>query len=262
MIYGQDLSDHKEKLISRFVEFSKEILKDYLTGIYLHGSAAMGCYNPQKSDMDFLVVVNEPLTDSVKREYMDRLSELDAKAPGKGIEMSIVMKDVCNPFVYPTPYFLHYSRSHMKWYNTDPGDYIRRMNGTDKDLAAHFMVIRSRGCCLYGQPIREVFGLISRQDYLDSLWYDISNAEKEIMDNPMYLILNLARVLAYLKEERILSKKEGGVWGLEYLPKEYHSLIRSALYEYESGTFVHYDSKEAERYAAYMIGQISGDIRE
>lgn len=27
-------------------------LQDKLTGIYLHGSLAMGCYNPESSDID------------------------------------------------------------------------------------------------------------------------------------------------------------------------------------------------------------------
>ena len=45
-------------LLNRFVEQSEEILQDNLTGIYLHGSAVMGCFNPAKSDLDLIVVVN------------------------------------------------------------------------------------------------------------------------------------------------------------------------------------------------------------
>jgi len=43
------------KLLESFVERNKEILEDSLVGIYLHGSAAMGCFNPAKSDIDLLV---------------------------------------------------------------------------------------------------------------------------------------------------------------------------------------------------------------
>ena len=257
---NRNAQDQKEELISRFVEFTTEVLKDRVTGIYLHGSAAMGCYNPEKSDLDFLVVLNDQITDDVKRVYMDRLFELDAQVPAKGIEMSIVTKDVCDPFVYPTPYILHYSRGHKEWYMTDPQDYIRRMNGTDKDLAAHFTVIRSRGICLYGLPIPEVFGAVPEEDYVDSLWYDIGEAGEEITQYPMYLTLNLARVLAFLKEKKVLSKQEGGAWGLEHLPEEYRPLIRTALHEYVDGADVQYDQEAARQYAVYMIGQISGDM--
>ena len=246
----------KDLLISRFVEMSKETLKDRLAGIYLHGSAAMGCYQPKKSDLDFLVVVNTRLSDAEKRRFMDGLLELDRECPGKGIEMSIVTKDICDPFVYPTPFILHYSRMHTGWYQKDPEDYIRKMNGTDRDLAAHFTVIRSRGLCLYGLPVQEVFGEVPEQDYLDSIREDVSGAEEEIAENPMYLILNLTRVLAYLKEKQVLSKREGGIWGLKNLPEQYHPLIRSALREYESGDAVQYDPEPAQDYAVYMLEQI------
>ena len=249
--------DQKEQFISRFVALSKETLNDRLTGIYLHGSAVMGCYQPEKSDLDFLIVADAVLSEAEKRRFMDRLLELDHDCPGKGIEMSIVTKDVCNPFVYPTPFILHYSRMHTEWYRRDPEDYIRKMNGTDRDLAAHFTVIRSRGCCLYGLPVQEVFGEVPEQDYLDSIWNDVSGAEEEITENPMYLILNMARILAYLKEKKVMSKKEGGEWGLKFLPEQYHPLIRSALQEYENGNDVRYDREAAKNYAAYMLKQIS-----
>ena len=47
-----------DKLLNEFVEKSKEILGDNLVGIYLHGSSVMGCFNPKKSDLDLIIVVN------------------------------------------------------------------------------------------------------------------------------------------------------------------------------------------------------------
>ena len=37
-----------DTVINSFVEKSKEILQDNLVGVYLHGSAVMGCYNPAR----------------------------------------------------------------------------------------------------------------------------------------------------------------------------------------------------------------------
>ena len=245
-----------EALAGRFVKRSAEILQENLAGIYLHGSAAMGCFQPKKSDLDFLVVVNGPMTEETRRAYMDMVICLDRMGPAKGIEMSVVARDVCDPFVYPTPFLLHYSRMHTEWYRRDPVDYVRKMNGTDADLAAHFTVIRSRGRCLYGLPVQKVFGEVPEQNYLDSIRKDVEGAEEEIADNPLYLILNLARVLAYVREKKVLSKQEGGAWGLENLPEEYHPLIRSALREYEDGAAEAYDPESARAYAAYMLRQI------
>ena len=240
-------------IIDRFVGRSKEILKENLTGIYLHGSAVMGCFNPQKSDIDLIVVVRDAMSDPVKKEYMDMAFLM---GPAKGIEMSIVAKDVCDPFVYPTPYELHFSGAHLSWYQDDPDTYVRKMNGTDKDLAAHFTIICKRGRCLYGSQIHEVFARVPEADYMDSIWNDIAGAKEGISDDTMYLTLNLARVLAYRKEGLVLSKKEGGEWALENLSQEYHKLVQGALSEYVEGMAVSYDIELAGRYAVFMLDQI------
>ena len=243
-------------LIEEFVERSKSILRDDLVGVYLHGSAVMGCFNPEKSDVDLIVVVNRPMPDPVKRAFLEMVVDLNAQGPAKGIEMSVVLREVCEPFVYPTPYELHFSAGHLAAYSEDPEGYIRRMQGDDKDLAAHFTIIRARGRCLYGAPIEDVFDQVPRRDYLDALWYDVENASEEIVSYPMYLSLNLARVLAYGSEGLILSKKEGGAWALDRLPPEYRPLIRDALREYTEGATVVYDEALARRYAAYVVRKI------
>ena len=170
--------------------------------------------------------------------------------------MSVVLRKVCSPFVYPTPYELHFSAGHLEWYEEDPDDYVRRMNGTDKDLAAHFTIINKRGRCLYGAPIREVFAEVPAADYMDSLWYDVEEAADEITEYPMYLTLNLARVLAYKEEGLVLSKKEGGEWALNHLPAEYRPLITDALREYTENADVVYDQDLARRYAGCAIKRI------
>ena len=245
-----------EDLLAEFVRRSEEILEEDLTGIYLHGSAAIGCFNPGKSDIDLIVVADVPMTDLVKREYMDMVVGLNACAPAKGIEMSVVTRNVCRPFIYPTPFELHFSEAHLKWYQSDPDDYILKMKGADRDLAAHFTIIKNRGRCLIGAPIAEVFADVPRADYLDSIYDDIADAIDGISGNTMYYTLNLARVLAYKNEGLILSKKEGGEWALRCLPQEYHELIHNALEEYVKGNPVSYKKEQAECYAEYMLDQI------
>ena len=246
-----------DSLIQAFTERSQQILKDNLAGVYLHGSSVMGCFNPEKSDIDLIIVVDRPLSDPVKKAYMDMVVGYSAVGPAKGIEMSVVLRKVCNPFVYPTPFELHFSAGHLEWYNKDPDDYIRRMNGTDKDLAAHFTVISKRGRCLYGVPIRDMFAEVPGRDYMDSIWYDVEGAAEEIAEHPMYLTLNLARVLAYKEDGLVLSKKEGGEWAIRRLPAEYHPLIRDAMREYSESAKVAYDEPLARRYAEYAIARIT-----
>ncbi len=241
-----------------FTTGSRNILGENLVGVYLHGSAVLGCFNEKKSDIDLLVVVNDEISDEIKKEYMDMVVMRNKDAPDKGIEMSIVKKAVCKPFVYPTPFELHFSAAHLEWYNTNPLDYIDKMKGTDKDLAAHVTIIYHRGRCLYGKAIQDVFENVKDEFYIDSIWTDVSGAEDEIQINPVYITLNLCRVLAYVKDRVILSKQEGGNWGIANLPAKYHEFIRSALNDYSCGRPFQWEADHAGDFASYMTDRIRG----
>ncbi|MBQ8040587.1 MAG: DUF4111 domain-containing protein [Lachnospiraceae bacterium] len=246
-----------ESLLENFVRQSKNILGDNLTGIYLHGSAVMGCFNSKKSDIDLLIVVNDDISNEIKMQYMDMVVELNREAPEKGIELSIVKEAVCKPFVYPTPFELHFSIAHLNWYQSNPADYVERMKGADKDLAAHFTVIYHRGKTLYGKEIKSVFSKVSSRDYMDSIWSDIEDAKEEIVTNTMYITLNLCRVLAYKRESLILSKQEGGEWAMNALPvSEYQKIISDALKEYKTGEVMSTDRAIAVEFAEYMLKEI------
>ncbi len=249
-----------KKFIGSFVQKNQLILGDNLVGVYLHGSAVMGCFHPQNSDLDFIIVIQHDLNAAVKRQYMDMVVAQNSHdaiiAPAKGIELSIVKESVCRPFVYPTPFVLHFSAAHLNWYQTNPSDYIEKMNGTDKDLAAHFTILYHRGMTLWGKEIPEVFAEVDATYYFDSIWNDIENAEEEITENPMYITLNLCRVLAYQKEQLILSKLEGGTWGLANLPQKYAPLIADALKDYTTDRTMKLNAALAREYAAYMLQQI------
>lgn len=254
-----------KNLLHRFTEMSKAILKTNLVGIYLHGSAALGCFNPNKSDLDLIVIVKSDISDDAKMEFMNNVVKLNQEAPPKGIELSIVKREYCNPFVYPTPYELHFSNTHLKWFTDNSKDYVEKMNGVDYDLAAHFTIIKKCGIVLYGASIDTVFAEVEKKDYIDSILRDINEAKEDILYNPVYIILNLCRVLAYIREDLVLSKKAGGEWGMKALPQKCWGIIQEALQSYACNNDMTVESDKAVEFAEYMLGEIkkkkiSGEI--
>lgn len=79
------MNDILKMVTDAIVLNSKEILCDNLTGIYLHGSAVMGCYNEQKSDIDLLVVINGAMDITDKVRFTLMVTELNSLAPKKGL---------------------------------------------------------------------------------------------------------------------------------------------------------------------------------
>lgn len=171
---------HCHEVLTHFVSMCQRMMGKNLVGVYLHGSLAMGCFNPWESDLDLLVVV-------------------------------------------------------------------------DKDLAVHATISHSYGKVLQGQEIPQVFGEVPRAAYLDSIWEDISDAREEILTQTVYITLNLCRVLAYLREGLVLSKKAGGEWGLQAVPGKYHPFLRSALSSYGTDADMTQDEETAAGFAEFML---------
>lgn len=242
-----------QDVLNEIVDQSKQIFGEELAGIYLHGSMAMGCFNSNKSDIDLIIVIKDSITDTQKLQFMNSIVSANKTAPGKGIELSIVKKKYCKHFIYPTPFELHFSNAHLQWFIENPADYIRRMNGEDKDLAAHFKIIKNYGIVLYGAKINDIFSDVPRNDYIDSIWNDIEGAREDILEDPVYMILNLCRVEAFLKNDLVLSKKQGGEWAIDNLSSKYHTLISNAVQSYICGENMDIDHREGQEFADYMM---------
>ncbi|MFS1512701.1 aminoglycoside adenylyltransferase domain-containing protein [Chengkuizengella sp. SCS-71B] len=241
------------KILNKIIDKYKNILDENLVGIYLHGSLAMGCYNPS-SDIDFLVVVNKPIQLNVKKELINVILHLE-DVPPKGIEMSIILEKYAQKIVYPTPFELHYSNFHRDRYLSDH-NYVCG-DSEDPDLAAQLNIVVHRGVCLYGKEIDEVFNEVPREVYINSIHYDVRNAKSQILEDPVYIILNLCRVLNYLKENVICSKLEGGEWGKENLPQKYRILVEDAVKVYMDDLSEFYCSHQILiEFAEYMLNEI------
>lgn len=235
------------------------ILKEKLTGIYVHGSIAFGCFRWEASDIDFLVIVNQELSLTEKIQLVKVLTELDEISPPKGLEMSVIDEKYCRKFIYPTPFALHYSNAHKESCKQEPEGYCKRMKGTDKDLAAHITVVRAVGITLTGKAVEEVFAPVPAEAYLDSIKEDIRDAVSEAEDNAVYIILNLCRVLAYVEEGAVLSKKQGGEWAAVHLPQDLRPVAGQALQAYCGKSGFCADGGSVRMFAEYMIGRLFAD---
>lgn len=97
-----------ENILNGITDQAKEIFGEELVGIYLHGSMAMGCFQPQKSDIDLLIVIRNNISDSQKTAFMDHVIEYNKLAPSKGIELSIVKLEYCKHFLCTAPELMKY----------------------------------------------------------------------------------------------------------------------------------------------------------
>jgi predicted nucleotidyltransferase len=227
------------EVINFILSIQKEITKilnDDLVGFYIHGSIAMGGFNPNISDIDLLAATNKSIAVETKRKLAKFF--LNCSNSPYPVEISFMNKEQLKDWQHPCPFDFHYSEYWRERYENDlfRGTY-EFLNGNvnaDPDLAAHITILKNRGICVGGKPIAEVFPLVPRSDYISSIVGDFKDCLDRIEEDPVYCTLNLIRVFWYLKEGVISSKQEAGNWGLLTLPKELTITVNKVIVCYTS----------------------------
>jgi streptomycin 3"-adenylyltransferase len=246
-------------VLAEHVGTLRRILGGKLVGVYVHGSVAMGGFNPAQSDLDYLAIVANPLDGRERQELSDAFLHLHgASGFRKGVEMSIVeARFAGDDFRYPTPYEFHMGSLDQVRHHGTAHDHEH----LDPDLASHFTITRARGVCVYGKATADVFAPVPRKDFLASNWLDISVARESIGRDPVYTILNLCRTATGLRDHAVYSKAEGGALFLKGAGA-FHALVETALSDYRNATVSSYDAAEALRFVDFMLAGIESKMLE
>jgi streptomycin 3"-adenylyltransferase len=228
------------------------ILQGNLIGIYLYGSLAMECFQPTSSDIDVILVVKETLSKEQRKKIIEYLKGACSK--DIPIELSIIRADAIQNPHYPMTVDLHYEY----WGNVFE-------NEKDKEILSNLYTTRKRGFCVWGKPINELFSRIPARYHVRSVIEDIEHTRRYLHEKPervgynvqVYWILGSCRILAFIREGKVLSKLEAGQWGLAYLPRKYHSLVELALSSYQGKKKdCVWNPNELDAFADYMTERI------
>lgn len=228
----------------------RAVLADELVGLYVHGSLVLGCFSPERSDIDLIAVTRRATTNEERSrlgELMLRSSEDKGgpRRPPYPLELSLLTEEQLRPWRYPTPFDFHYGESQRQRFMA--GEFSPLWT-EDYDLAAHVTVLREAGVTLFGVPVRQVFPAVPEHDYVDSLLRDFDWSRERRLG--LYGVLNASRIWAALAERRLHSKLSGGQWAMEHAPAHFHGLVERSVTVYrgrsEGAEF------EAAEVAAYM----------
>ncbi|MFJ8066042.1 aminoglycoside adenylyltransferase domain-containing protein [Psychrobacillus sp. NPDC096426] len=256
----EEVRDFVYDLLNR----TKEIIDNSLIGFYIHGSLAMGGFNPKSSDIDILVVTAESL--SVQTKSMLAKLFLECSNNPFPAEVSFLNEVQLKNWKHPLPFDFHYSEHWRRRYEEELEIgtmlYLNDLPTEDPDLAAHITITNHRGIHLWGKTIQEVFPSVPNPHYISSIMYDFEDCLENIVRDPVYCTLNLIRVYWYALEGIISSKQEAGNWGLSVLPREFHSTIRQIISAYESDEQHHYfKSNDLVSIRDYIKRQVVGRER-
>jgi Domain of unknown function (DUF4111)/Nucleotidyltransferase domain len=217
-------------------EFQR-LLEQNLIGLYLHGSLALGGFNPGRSDIDIIAITEQSLHEKDRRALLELLLRV-SRTPAP-LDIYFLVEQKSTQFQQPFPFDLHFTEQLRETYllelrRVDAGlHHISNAQSNSlqytADLTIPLAVVRRRGIYIYGQSIEETIPVVP-EDLFRAAYLDQFRAlqEKRLQD-PISFVLNACRIYAYFVDGTIYSKDMGGQWALSHLPEEYAPLINQSL---------------------------------
>ena len=212
-------------LLRELTERLPLILGRNLVGVYLYGSLTQRAFDPERSDVDCIVVTRRDLSDAQFRRLKAWLAEAAGSNPwASRLQMQFLIRDEVLKMN---------SRACLYQFG------VLARGGSDGNPIIWMNVLES-GVVLHGPRPETFVPEITREILFQALVREVGYLREEIIEKPesawrdvtsyrAYAVLTLCRILYSHSHYRVVSKKRAALWALKRLPEEWHELIVKAL---------------------------------
>ena len=208
----------------------KEILGDQFVGMYLYGSLSSGDFNPETSDIDFLVVTTDILSAETvsKLEAMHKQTWATSSKRAGELEGSYVHKELIrrhNPNGAPCP-------------AVNEGKFFVDQRGSDWIIQRH--VVREYGVIVEGPDPKTLIDPVTPEEIRSSVmgilyewWFPMLNDPSWLRDHDdhyrAFAVITMCRVLHALETGTIVSKPKAIQFAQTKLDTRWQGLIDKAV---------------------------------
>ena len=209
---------------------AEEILQDQFVGMYLYGSLSSGDFNPETSDVDFLVVTEDSLAET-KITQLKAMHERiwssgftrAARLEGSYVPKGLIRRHDPNGAPCPT---------------VNEGKFYVARHGSDWIIQRH--VVRECGIVLAGPDPKELIDPVTPGDIrgavlgvLNEWWFPMLEDPSWLREHQSnyhgYTVITMCRALHALQNGMIVSKPVAIKWAKEKLSSQWHKLIDQAV---------------------------------
>ena len=242
-----------QRVLDDYIALVHETLPGLLDGMYLHGSLALGAFDPKLSDIDFISVVSR------------RCSAADVDSL-RAIHETLRQR-------YPQ---VHLEGSYLQWCDlghfedTIPPhphihDGVLHASGYHDINAVTWWVLKHHGIAVAGPPAEQLDIQVDWDDLIARMRHNMNTYWASFTTNPrrmawlltdygvQWAVLGVLRQFYTLRERAITSKIGAGIYGLEHMPWQWHRLIQEAIDIRAGATASSYRSRIIRAVAAYRF---------
>jgi hypothetical protein len=221
-----DVNEILDPLLSKV----QEILGDQFVGMYLYGSLSSGDFNPETSDVDFLVVT----ADEVSDKKIAELESLHQQIWASGLKLASRLEGA----YIPEKDIRRHDPANACCPTINEGKFYLDPPGSDWIIQRH--IVRECGVVLAGPDPKTLIDPVTADELRGAVLAILYEWWFPMIDDPSWLrehgsnyhgfaVITMCRVLHALKYGTIVSKPVAVRWAKENLGSQWHQLIDQAV---------------------------------
>ena len=208
----------------------KDILQDHFIGMYLYGSLSSGEFDPRSSDIDFLVVTRDSLSDST----ISKLETMHKEIWATGLKWASRLEGA----YVPKETVRRHDPNRAGVPGVNEGRFYVSGLGSDWIVQRH--VIREMGLVVEGPDPKTLIDPVSEDDIRGSVLGVLREWWFPILQDPSWLrehgsvyhafaVITMCRALHALEHGTIVSKPKAIAWARDRLGDPWGQLIDRAI---------------------------------
>ncbi|MEA0565872.1 nucleotidyltransferase domain-containing protein [Lysinibacillus irui] len=239
-----------QTILNEYLTRLNKQIPNTLEGLYLHGSIALNAYSEGSSDIDFIAVINRPLTELDVKEIANLHKALNQKYKGTVMDGCYLLVEDVGKDESEIKNCLYVNDGKIKWSNEGVNPIT-------------WWILKNKGITILGTSIDTYdFNVNDKilNDYIlknmNTYWANRLKARKKYQSMSILLpnklidlevewsITGMLRQFYTLQEREIVSKVEASKYALKKLPERWHNIIKDAISIREGSNIRYYNSKK------------------
>jgi Domain of unknown function (DUF4111)/Nucleotidyltransferase domain len=205
------------------------ILREKLVGFYLYGSLSLGDFDPQSSDVDFLIVTTEDLPAKV----LEELRDMHASIAASGLPYA----DRLEGSYIPRAALRRYD-PHDAFHPTIGVDWEFHVGQHESNWVIERHIVREHGVIVWGPSPSTLIDPIPLRELREAVcvmlrdFWQVQLTESEWLrsrDYQAFAVLTMCRALYTLSQGAVVSKPAAAAWACQTLDPEWRPVIERAL---------------------------------
>ena len=217
-----------DALLDRLHHEAADILGENFVGLYVYGSLAMGGFDPDTSDVDFIVAIRSPLT----AEQLNALEALHHRLLKDGGPWAKKLEGGYLPL------------ADLRRHNPEAGPFLFinegqiYQSGLGSDWAIQRQLLRTYPCAIVGPALVDHIDPVSPEQIRDAVrllfrewWLPMLDRPDQLgrEDYRAFAVLTMCRALRLVATGDMVSKPEAARWALGAVEPRWHEPIRQAI---------------------------------